>query len=41
MAAIQLNRLLCPIDLSDASRHALEHAVSLAKWCRAVLTLRA
>jgi len=39
MAAIQLNRLLCPIDLSDASRHALEHAVALAKWCGAQITV--
>jgi hypothetical protein len=41
MAAIQLNRLLRPIDLSDASRHALEDAVALATRCGAVLTLRA
>jgi nucleotide-binding universal stress UspA family protein len=39
VAAIQLNRLLCPIDLSDASRHALEHAVALAKWCGAQITV--
>jgi nucleotide-binding universal stress UspA family protein len=39
MAAIQLNRLLCPIDLSDVSRHALEHAVALAKWWGAQITV--
>jgi nucleotide-binding universal stress UspA family protein len=39
MAAIQLNRLLCPVDLSDVSRHALEHAVALGKWCGAQITV--
>jgi nucleotide-binding universal stress UspA family protein len=39
MAAIQLNRLLCPVDLSDASRHALEYAIALAKWCGAQITV--
>lgn len=39
MADIQLNRLLCPIDLSDASRHALEHAAALAKWYGAQVTV--
>ena len=39
MVAITLSRLLCPIDLSDASRHALEHAVALAKWCGAQITV--
>ena len=29
---MSITRLLCPIDFSDASRHALEHAVVLAQW---------
>lgn len=29
----QINRILCPVDLSDVSRHAIEHAVLLAgRW---------
>jgi nucleotide-binding universal stress UspA family protein len=27
-----IREILCPTDFSDASRHALEHAVVLAKW---------
>jgi nucleotide-binding universal stress UspA family protein len=26
------HRILCPVDFSDASRHALDHAVGMAKW---------
>jgi nucleotide-binding universal stress UspA family protein len=29
---IEIRRILCPIDFSDASRHALEHAVVIAGW---------
>ena len=36
---IAINQILCPIDFSDASRHALHHAVALAKWYRSALTL--
>jgi nucleotide-binding universal stress UspA family protein len=36
---IAINQILCPVDFSDASRHALHHAVALAKWYRARLTL--
>lgn len=28
----EIRRVLCPIDFSDASRHALDHAVVLAGW---------
>jgi nucleotide-binding universal stress UspA family protein len=34
---IPITRLLCPIDFSDASRHALEHAVVLAQWYDAAI----
>jgi nucleotide-binding universal stress UspA family protein len=29
---IEIKRILCPVDFSDFSRHALEHAVVLARW---------
>lgn len=35
---VQIRHILCPIDFSDTSRHALEHAVTIAKWYRATLT---
>jgi nucleotide-binding universal stress UspA family protein len=35
---IEIRRLLCPIDFSEASRHALEHAVVLAKWYESEIT---
>ncbi len=34
----RLNRVLCPIAFSEASRHAAEHAVAIAGWYRAQLT---
>ena len=33
-----IRRILCPIDFSDASQHALDHAVVIAGWYRARLT---
>jgi len=36
---IQIQRILCPIDFSDCSRRALDHAVALAKWYDATLTV--
>jgi nucleotide-binding universal stress UspA family protein len=35
---IDIRRILCPIDFSEASRHALEHAVVLAKWYESRIT---
>ena len=29
---VEIHEILCPTDFSDASRHALEHAVVIAKW---------
>jgi nucleotide-binding universal stress UspA family protein len=29
---IELRRILCPVDFSDHSRHALDHAAMLARW---------
>jgi nucleotide-binding universal stress UspA family protein len=28
----EIRQILCPIDFSDTARHALEHAVVIAKW---------
>ena len=36
---VEIQRVLCPIDFSDVSRRALEHAVTLARWYKAKLTL--
>jgi nucleotide-binding universal stress UspA family protein len=35
---VDIRRILCPIDFSDVSRHALEHASAIAKWYEADLT---
>jgi nucleotide-binding universal stress UspA family protein len=35
---ITLQRILCPIDFSETSRHAVEHAVAIAKWYDSSLT---
>lgn len=29
---IEIKRILCPIDFSEFSRHALQHAIAMAKW---------
>jgi nucleotide-binding universal stress UspA family protein len=34
---VPITRLLCPIDFSDPSRHALEHGVLLAQWYDAAI----
>jgi len=34
----EFKRILCPIDFSDASRHATDHAVALAGWYGAHIT---
>lgn len=36
---IQIQHILCPIDFSDHSIHALDHAVAFAKWYGSRLTL--
>ena len=36
---ISIQRILCPIDFSEFSRRALDHAVSIAKWYDAALTV--
>lgn len=34
-----IRRILCPVDFSDASRHALDHAAVIARWYGAAVTL--
>jgi nucleotide-binding universal stress UspA family protein len=34
----EIRQILCPIDFSETSRHALDHAVILAKWYQSHLT---
>jgi len=34
----QLKQILCPVDLSDESRHAVEHALVIARWYKATIT---
>ena len=36
---IEIGNILCPIDFSDCSRRALDHAVTLAKWYGSQVTL--
>ena len=36
---IEIRRILCPIDFSDFSRRAFDHAVAIAKWYESTITL--
>lgn len=36
---ISIERVLCPIDFSDTSHHALAHAAAMARWHQAQLTM--
>lgn len=36
---IEIRRILCPVDFSECSRHALEHAVTLAQWYQSEITV--
>ena len=38
MARIDIHQILCPVDLSEHSRHALDYAFMLARWYRAQVT---
>jgi nucleotide-binding universal stress UspA family protein len=38
-ARIRIEQILCPVDLSDVSRHALDHARAFARWYRAGVTV--
>jgi nucleotide-binding universal stress UspA family protein len=39
MPIIDIKHIVCPVDLSDCSRQALRHAVALAQWYGAQLTV--
>ena len=36
---IRIARILCPVDFSESSQHALDHAAAIANWYEASLTL--
>ncbi len=36
---IEITNVLCPIDFSDYSRHALDHAVAIARWYDSSITV--
>jgi len=36
---IEIKRILCPVDFSDHSRHALHHAAAIAQWYESTITL--
>ncbi|MBF8301587.1 MAG: hypothetical protein HW394_1957, partial [Acidobacteria bacterium] len=35
---IEIKRILCPVDFSEFSRHALDYAVAMARWYEAHVT---
>jgi nucleotide-binding universal stress UspA family protein len=35
---IEIRRILCPVDFSEFSRHAIDHAVAIARWYGASIT---
>lgn len=35
---VEIARVLCPVDFSEASRHALDHALAIARWYDARVT---
>ena len=35
---VEIQRILCPIDFSDFSRRALDHALAIARWYRSTVT---
>lgn len=39
MCMIEIRSILCPIDFSDFSRHALDHAAAIAKWYQSTITV--
>ena len=36
---IEVRRILCPVDFSETSRHALNHAAALARWYDATVSV--
>ena len=38
---IEVKRILCPVDFSEFSRHALHHAIALGQWFESEVTAHA
>jgi nucleotide-binding universal stress UspA family protein len=38
-AQLTIRRILCPVDLSETSHHAIEHAVAISRWFRASVSV--
>ena len=36
---IEIRRILCPVDFSDFSQRAIDHAIAIARWYEATVTL--
>ena len=36
---IEIRRILCPVDFSDYSRRALDHAIAIARWYESTVTV--
>lgn len=36
---IEIRRILCPVDFSDHSRQALDHAIAIARWYKSTVTV--
>ena len=36
---IEIQRILCPVDFSDHSRRALDHAIAIARWYESTVTV--
>jgi nucleotide-binding universal stress UspA family protein len=36
---LSIRRVLCPVDLSDCSQHALDHAAAIARWYESAVTV--
>ena len=36
---IDIQRILCPVDFSDYSRRALDHAIAIARWYKSTVTV--
>src|SRR5512134_1486381 len=35
---IEIRRILCPVDFSEYSRRALDHAIAIARWYESTVT---
>ena len=35
---LAIDRILCPVDFSEASQHAIEHALAIARWSGAAVS---